>query len=184
MLSLPETLRTERLVLQRLRYEDAEEIFYTYASKPEATRFVAWPTHKSVDDTRKFLSFAINSWSTGKDYSYTVRLKDQNRLIGSIGVVNLDYKVQFGYIFSPTQWNNGYATETCRRILEVLRAEARITGITTFVDVENIYSIRVLEKCGMTAEGVFPKWFQFPNQENMAKDCILFAYRPHAKAAT
>jgi [ribosomal protein S5]-alanine N-acetyltransferase len=182
MLSLPETLLTERLVLQRLRYEDAEEIFYTYASKPEATRFVSWPTHKNIDDTRKFLSFAINAWNTGKEYTYSVRLKNQNRLIGSIGIVNLDYRIQFGYIFSPTQWNNGYATETCRKILQVLGTENRITGITTFVDVQNIYSIRVLEKCGLIAEGVFPNWFEFPNQQNKAKDCVLFACRRDTKA--
>ena len=49
-LSLPAIIRTERLLLQRLRYEDAEEIFYAYASKPEATRYVSWPTHRSDID--------------------------------------------------------------------------------------------------------------------------------------
>lgn len=173
---MPEKLFTERLVLQRLRYEDAEEIFYAYASKAEATKFVSWPRHRSVDDTRRFLAFAIQAWKAGRDFTYSVRLKNSNRLIGSIGVINLDYRVQFGYIFSPTHWNQGYATEACRRILEILSPQKSISGITTFVDVENYSSIRVLEKSGMTAEGVFPKWFHFPNQNNVAKDCILFAF--------
>lgn len=175
MLLLPEKLTTQRLVLQRLRYEDAEEIFYAYASKAEATKFVSWARHKSVDDTRKFLSFAIHAWDEGKDFTYSIRLKHSNRLIGSIGVINLDYRVQFGYIFSPTHWNQGYATESCRKILDLLTPQKAVSGITTFVDVDNRSSIRVLEKSGLTAEGVFPKWFHFPNQNNVAKDCILFA---------
>lgn len=172
---MPEKLATERLALQRLRYEDAEEIFYAYASKAEATKFVSWRRHQSVDDTRRFLAFAIQAWTAGRDFTYSVRLKNSNRLIGSIGIINLDYRVQFGYIFSPTHWNQGYATEACRAILEILKSQKMISGITTFVDADNLSSIRVLEKSGMTAEGIFPKWFQFPNQNNVAKDCILFA---------
>jgi hypothetical protein len=52
---LPELYQTDRLVVARLRYEDAEEMFYAYASKPEATRFVTWLTHKSIADTRSYL---------------------------------------------------------------------------------------------------------------------------------
>ena len=172
---MPEKLFTERLLLQRLRYEDAEEIFYAYASKPEATRFVSWARHKSVDDTRRYLAFSVRAWNSGRDFTYSVRLKNSHRLIGSIGVINLDYRVQFGYIFSPTHWNKGYATESCRKILDLLAPQRTISGITTFVDVDNHASIRVLEKSGMVPEGVFPNWFHFPNQNNVAKDCILFS---------
>ena len=63
-LMLPEHLSTERLFLQRLRYEDAEEIFYTYASKPLATRFVSWPTHEKVADTNAFLTYANHAWTS------------------------------------------------------------------------------------------------------------------------
>ncbi len=175
MLALPEKINTKRLVLRRLRYEDAEEIFYTYASKEEATRYVSWRRHQRVEDTRRFLAFAVNAWNSGRDFSYSVRLRDSNRLVGSIGVINLDGKVQFGYIFSPSQWNLGYATEACSAVLDLLTDIPDLVSITTFVDVDNQASIRVLEKCGLQAEGVFPQWFRFPNQNNEARDCILFS---------
>ena len=35
-LMLPEQFYTQRLAIARLRYEDAEEMFYAFASKPEA----------------------------------------------------------------------------------------------------------------------------------------------------
>src|SRR5258708_21384986 len=99
-LSIPEYLETERLSLSRLKYEEEEEIFYTYASKPEATKFMSWPMHQSVNDTRAFLEHAVNGWSAGTDYSFGIRLKEFNRFIGSCGLLNEEGKIQFGYVLS------------------------------------------------------------------------------------
>lgn len=173
-LSIPETLETTRLILQRLRYEDAEEIFYTYASKEEATKFVSWPSHQSVKDTRAFLRYAVAAWFNGTDYSFSIRLKDSYRLVGSFGVINENGKIQFGYIISPTQWGKGYATEACLKVLQTIRILPEVYRIGTFVDAENLASIRVLQKCGLVEEARLPNWFRFINQGNVPKDCILF----------
>ena len=173
-LNLPEQLFTDRLLLQRLRYEDAEEIFYTYASKPEATRFVSWPTHRSLADTRAFLHYAVGAWNNGVDYAFSIRLKESNRLVGSFGVINENGKLQFGYIISPTQWGRGYATEVCRVMLPLLKAQPGVYRIHTFVDVENTASIRVLLKSGMVEEARLNKWFRFVNQNDEPRDCALF----------
>lgn len=174
VLNLPDHIATERLSLHRLRYEDAEEIFYTYASKPEVTRFVSWPTHLSLKDTKSFLRYAINAWDSGTDYSFAVRLKESNRLIGSIGVINENGKLQFGYVFSPTQWNKGYATEVCLHLMGVLRNQQGVYRIQSFVDAENVSSAKVLIKSGLVEEARLARWFRFVNQGNEAKDCILF----------
>ena len=174
MISLPEKTETDRLLLHRLKYEDAEEIFYTYASKPEVTRFVSWPTHKSLQDTNAFLRYAVNAWDEGTDYSFAVRLKDNNRLIGSIGVINENGKLQFGYVFSPTQWNKGYATEVCVCLMNFLRTQRGVYRIQSFVDAENVSSAKVLIKSGLVEEARLVRWFRFVNQNNEAKDCILF----------
>jgi ribosomal-protein-alanine N-acetyltransferase len=174
VLNLPEEILTDRLSLHRLRYEDAEEIFYTYASKPEVTRFVSWPTHKSLRDTSAFLRYAVNAWDKGTDYSFAIRLKANNRLIGSIGVINENGKLQFGYVLSPTQWNKGYATEACVRLMHLLRTQRGVYRIQSFVDAENVSSARVLLKSGLVEEARLVRWFRFVNQNNKAKDCILF----------
>jgi [ribosomal protein S5]-alanine N-acetyltransferase len=173
-LDFPEAIETSRLLIRRLRYEDAEEIFYSYASKPEATRFLSWRTHDSVEDTRTFLSYASQSWNLGLDYSFSIRLKETRRLIGSFGVIDEDGKVQFGYVLSPTQWGQGYATEVCVKMMDVLKSFPTLYRIGTFVDVENIASINVLKKCGLIEEARLPKWFRFVNQDMTPKDCILF----------
>ena len=177
-LPMPDKFETERLFLQRLRYEDAEEIFYAYASKPQATQYVSWPTHQSVDDTRAFLRYAVHSWGVGSDYSYSIRLKKGGVLIGSIGALNECGKIQLGYVLSPGHWGNGYTTEACSGILSVLQTVETVYRIGSFVDAENTASARVLTKCGLVEEARLPKWFRFINQDNRPKDCILFRLLP------
>lgn len=173
-LDLPERIETDRLTLFRLRYEDAEELFYTYASKPEATRYMSWPTHRSLKDTRKFMDYAVSGWKEGTDYSFAIRLKNENRLIGSCGLLNDEGKIQFGYILSPTQWNKGYGTEVCRKLMSTLKRLDGVFRVSTFVDAENIASAKVLMKSGLVEEARLDKWFRFVNQGNEPKDCILF----------
>ena len=173
-LNIPEQILTDRLSLHRLRYEDAEEIFYTYASKAEVTRFVSWPTHKTLKDTNAFLRYAVTAWDEGTDYTFAVRLKESNQLVGSIGVINENGKLQFGYVFSPTQWNKGYATEVCLRLMDLLKTQPGVYRIQSFVDAENVSSARVLIKSGLVEEARLVRWFRFVNQNNEAKDCILF----------
>lgn len=173
-LDLPEKIETERLLLQRLKYEDAEEVFYTYASKPEATKFMAWATHKRIEDTRGFLRYAVDSWNLGLDYTFSIRLKKTNKFIGSFGVINENGRIQFGYILSPTEWGRGYATEACKTMMAVLKPNPSIFRIGTFVDVDNAASINVLKKSGLIEEARLTRWFRFVNQDNQPKDCILF----------
>lgn len=173
-LALPELLETNRLKLQRLRYEDADEIFYTYASKPDATRYVSFPTHQSIEDTRSYLRYAIPAWNKGIDFTYAIRLKESNRLIGTCGIINDQGKIQYGYVFGPIHWGKGYASEVGITIINILKQIPVIHRVGSFVDAENVASIRVLEKIGMKHEATLTRWFRFVNQGNEPKDCLLF----------
>jgi ribosomal-protein-alanine N-acetyltransferase len=83
-----------------------------------------------------------------------------------------------GYVISPTYWNRGYTSEACVHLLNVLKTIKDLYRVGTFVDVENVASIRVLQKCGLVEEARLEKWFRFVNQDNQPKDCILFRYLP------
>ncbi|HEU5291379.1 MAG TPA: GNAT family N-acetyltransferase [Cyclobacteriaceae bacterium] len=176
-LNLPEKIETERLVLLRLKYEDAEEIFYSYASKPEVTRYLAFPTHQSVADARNFLKYVTAAWDAGTEYAFGIRLKEDNRFIGSIGCINENGKVQFGYALSPNYWNQGLMTEAGKAVLELLKRQKDIYRIWTFIDAENEASGKVLQKCGLVEEAQLSKWFRFVNQDNQPKDCTLYVLK-------
>jgi ribosomal-protein-alanine N-acetyltransferase len=173
-LPLPELIITSRLEIRRLKYEDADEIFYTYASKPEATKYVSWPTHQRLADTRSFVDYAVRAWNGGTDYSYGLRLTGINRFIGTFGILHDVGKVQFGYVLGPNYWGNGYATEACIQMMSLLRGLNGIYRVGTLVDVDNVASSRVLIKAGLVEEARLSKWMRFVNQNSEPRDCILY----------
>ena len=61
----PVRIETARLLLVRPDASDAASIFERYASDPEVTRFLGWPRHQSVDDTKAFLRFRRTSGNVG-----------------------------------------------------------------------------------------------------------------------
>ena len=173
---LPEKTELERVILFRSSVTDAEEIFYAYASKPEATKYLSWKTHETIEDTRAYLAIVEKTRRQGLQASFSVRLKNSNRLIGACGCTFSDGLFQVGYVFSPVFWGMGFATESCRGLLSEILKMKQVNRICSFVDVDNHASARVLEKSGFKQEQIAPEYFIAHNQGGIRKDARLFSY--------
>ncbi len=178
MLQVPHHFESERLVLRKFLPEDAAMIFFQYAGNPRATKFVSWPTHQTMEDTRDYLKYAGDAWRKGVDFSFAIIEKSSNKLIGGTGFVNEDGKVYLGYILAETAWGKGYATEATQTLVAWLKAQRQIYRIWAICDAEHGPSIRVLEKSGFIQEALIRKWCRFPNQNNLAKDCFFYLWSP------
>ncbi|MFM8348931.1 MAG: GNAT family N-acetyltransferase [Bacteroidota bacterium] len=170
---LPPTFETSRCTLHRHRREDAEEMFYAYASKPEVTRFLIWPTHSSIEETRQYLRYAIAQWDADQSFAWTVRLKPYGRLIGSIGLVKSEAEWQVGYVFSPTSWGKGLASEVLIGLLGLIKGHLN-EPIVSYVHQENPASSRVLEKAGFIRTADPSEQFVFPNLNGGAHPGLKF----------
>ena len=73
--------KTERLILRPWKDTDAESL-YEYAKDPAVGPIAGWPVHTSVENS---LDIIKNVLST--DETYAVCLKEDNRAIGSIGLI-------------------------------------------------------------------------------------------------
>lgn len=170
---LPAAFETLRCNLHRHRREDAEELFYAYASKQEVTRFLIWPTHTCIDDTRRYLRYARAQWDEQLAFAWTIRLKPHGRLIGSIGLLLIAGEWQVGYVFSPTVWGKGVAGEVLKGLMNLIKGHFD-EPIVSIVHPENIASIRVLEKAGFSRIAGTPEEFVFPNLDGMAHPALKF----------
>lgn len=54
-------IETSRLILRRAQMTDAEPMFRNWASDPEVTKFLTWPTYQSVDSAYYILDKAVIS---------------------------------------------------------------------------------------------------------------------------
>jgi ribosomal-protein-alanine N-acetyltransferase len=74
----------------------------------------------------------------------------EDTLVGFLNDVEiLEDSVELGYAILPRQQNNGYATQALAAAIEVL-FQLGYAAVHTGAFEENIPSIRVMEKCGMT----------------------------------
>lgn len=156
-------IQTARLLLRAPVPADAPAIFATYASDPEATRYMSWPRHEKLSSTEWFLSFAAHEWDTYGTGTRLIFVGDT--LVGSTGL-HVDHatpgEVATGYILGRAHWGKGYATEACRAMVELARARGD-RRISAYCHADHMPSARVLEKSGLAFLGIKPRYLVFPN---------------------
>ena len=45
-------LETDRLILRKATMDDAQDMFDNWASNPNVTKFMTWPTHSNIEITK------------------------------------------------------------------------------------------------------------------------------------
>lgn len=150
---LPE-LETERLLLRRLRLDDAEDVF-AYASDPEVTRYVIFETHRSIEDARDFLRFATEGYERGDFCGWSLVLKASGAFIGTCGMEadQAHDRAELGYVLSREHWGRGLVPEAVGAMIRFCFGTLGLNRVEARCIVENTASARVMEKAGMTYEG-------------------------------
>jgi [ribosomal protein S5]-alanine N-acetyltransferase len=152
---LPE-LETERLLLRKMRLDDAEAMF-AYASDPEVTRYVLWDTHRSIEDSESFLRSATEGYERGDFGGWGIVLKDDGAFVGTCGV-DAGYapehaRAELGYVLSREHWGKGLMPEAVRAVIAFGFEKLSLNRVEARCIAENTASARVMEKAGMTYEG-------------------------------
>ncbi len=116
LFAAPPTLSTARLTLRRPRLEDAQALFEGFTSHPHATRYMSWPTHRTLEDTRGFLTYATRAWDEVGVGTYLI--EREGMVVGSSGLhPDGPHRAMTGYILTRSLWGQGYATEVCRAMV-------------------------------------------------------------------
>lgn len=172
----PASIETARLVLRRPTDADVEPMFERYASDPEVTRFVGWPTHQSAEDTRLFLEFAYAEWDRWPAGPYVIASRDDGSIVGSTGLAfETSYRAATGYVLSRSAWGRGYATEALAAVT-VLAPTLGVQRLYAVCHVDHRASAHVLEKCGFIREGTLQSYAEFPNlARGVAADVFCYA---------
>jgi ribosomal-protein-alanine N-acetyltransferase len=175
----PRTIETERLFLRKPTIHDAEAILERYASDPAVTRYMSWPTHRTIADTCAFLAWSEADWELWPAGSYLVFSRAAKDLL--LGGTGLTFKTPItavtGYVFAKDAWGKGFATES----LQAMVALAQQTGVRhleAVCHVEHRASAHVMEKCGFQYEGIERQHTEFPNlAPGVRSDVLSYARR-------
>ncbi len=144
------TLETERLIMRNWRESDIFD-FYEYASVEGISELTGWPHHENIEVTRAILKGFIDN-----DIEYALVLKEENKVIGSLGfhkrTADPNYKAdvqrEIGYVLSKAYWGRGLMTEAVREAIKYAFDEIKVDVLWCGHKSFNLQSKRVIKKSG------------------------------------
>lgn len=151
---LPE-LETPRLLLRKLKSEDAADLF-EYASDPEVAKDVTWEAHRSIEDSRDFIDSVLRKYADKQTSEWGLVLKENGKLIGTCGFVwwrPEHAKAEFGYALSRKYWGQGLMTEAAAAVMAFGFGKMKLHRLEARCITTNTGSEKVMLKNGMKYEG-------------------------------
>lgn len=153
-----ELISTDRLTVRRFTAADGEAL-HGYLSQPEAVRFEPYGVQTRLQCNDLALDRA------GDAAFWAVCRTSDDRLIGNLYLHRDDphswHTYTLGYVFDPTQWGQGYATEAANALVEVCFRTWGAHRVIARCNPENTRSWRLLERLGMRREGHFKQAASF-----------------------
>ena len=153
-------LETDRMILRKFVIEDSEAMYHNWASEDEVTKFLTWPTHSDVEVTKGVLSSWIADYNKADFYNWAIELKKIGEVIGNISVVKVKENIEcaeLGYCMGTKWWGVGIMPEAGKEVVRYLFEEVGFNRIAATHDKNNPKSGRVMQKIGMTYEGILRK---------------------------
>ena len=140
-------LESKRLILRPWKITDGD-VLYELAKDPEVGLPCGWQPHTMPMESQIILEDILMN-----DETYAICLKDANVVIGNITLfknsqyVQKENEKELGFWLGKKYWNQGYATEACKLILDYGFNELKLDKIWSVHFIDNLKSKRVQEKC-------------------------------------
>ncbi|WP_109097978.1 GNAT family N-acetyltransferase [Aquimarina sp. AU58] len=148
---------TERTKLRLITLSDLDSIHKLH-SLPETDKYntLGIPIH--IEETKSIIEPWIeeNQLHEIKKYTFAIETKSDGKFIGLFGLKIGNKKYNRGevwYKIHSDYWKKGYATESLRAVIDFGFETLKLHRMEAGCAVDNIGSIKVLEKAGMIREG-------------------------------
>lgn len=151
---------TDRLKLRPVQAGDVADIF-AFTSNPVGKEYLSWEAHPNIEKTKGFVDYLLQKADKAEPVQWVIELLEEKKVIGITGFI--DYmpshnKGEIAYLLSPDYGGKGYMTEANAAVVKYGFEHMGLMRIQAKAEVDNIASQKVLEKIGMSEEGVLRKY--------------------------
>lgn len=148
-------LETSRLRLREFVEQDVDALA-AVLSDPVAMQWYPAPFDRST--VEGWIARNINRYRRDGHSFWAMLLKGSGELIGDCGCALQEVEgrkeIEIGYHVRRDLWGNGYATEAAQACKEHAFHKLGAKRVISMIRPENVQSIRVAEKNGMTCEKI------------------------------
>ena len=150
-------INSDRLLLRPIQMEDADSVFQ-YRSDDFVNQYQGWRP-KTIGDVHDFIANKVSSEINrqGTWFQFVIIVKDDNELIGDIGVHFLEsdaFQVEIGCTLSRKYHGKGFAFEAVKATINYIFDELGKRRIVASIDSRNRPSIRLIERLGFCKKGL------------------------------
>ena len=148
-------LETKRLILRKFKISDAKDMYNNWASDKKVHEYLTYEPHSNIEKTKEIIKSWIENYNSNC-YRWAIFYKENNQVIGSIKAAKIDEDIEManiGYYISRKYWNKGITSEAFERIIKFFFEEVKLNRIESCHNIKNIYSGKVMIKCGLKNEG-------------------------------
>src|SRR5262245_64321135 len=144
--TVPErTWETSRLLAKPAAVVDAQVVFDDYARDPAVAKYMTWTPHRSVAETKEFLSRCERVWIEGAAFPWSLWSKHDGSFVGLIEVRVRASAVDLGYALARRWWRQGLMSEAVTAVIEWALAQP------------TIYRVVGDLRCGQRGVGACPR---------------------------
>lgn len=148
-------LETERLRLREFVRQDADALAAVLGD-PVAMQY--YPAAFDRRGVEEWVAKNIARYQCDGHGLWAMLLKDSGELIGDCGCtvqeVEGAHYIEVGYHVRRDLWGNGYATEAAQACMQYAFTKLGVDRVMSLIRPENVQSIRVAEKNGLTCEKI------------------------------
>lgn len=170
----PEEFDLQQIRLRRPRASDAEAIF-EYGSDPEVAHFADWPVRTTMAPLVEYLHERSARWESGEEFNWVLTLPPADCAIGGISCRVAGDAAEIGFLVARRYWGQGFATLAAQTIVEWVLSVPSVGKVWATCDTENLGSVRVLEKSGLSREGVLRRWRVRPQISSEPRDAFIYS---------
>ena len=155
-------LTTIRLLLRRLRMEDAPEIFFL-RSDQAILKFLSKEPAANRKEAEDFITRINHDIDANNAIMWALVLKENPAyVIGCISfwrMLKEHHRAELGYVLNPAYWRKGIMKETIFKILEYGFTVMGLHSVEARINPGNIASVSVLESTGFVREAYYKEDF-------------------------
>ena len=167
-------LITDRLILSEFAKVPAEIWLDLIKDKEVAQSTLSLPHPCKLKDAKLWKVKQMASIKNGSILRWSIVHKESHAILGSAKLsLNLRFNsAEIGYWIGKKYWNNGYAGEAARKILNYGFQELKLNRIEAYAMVENKASSKILLRLGMRKEGLhrqlIKRWGSYVDVESFS----------------
>lgn len=149
-------IETDRLILRRLTRKDVHNMF-EYTSDPEISTHTTWFAHQSIEDTMRYIEHNLRLQDQHQVHEWGIVDKKGKKVIGTCGYTMWKPNhrtAEIAYAIARPYWGQGLMTEAVQAVLQFGFDKMELNRVEARCMVDNLGSERVMQKIGMSFEGI------------------------------